>query len=370
MSPRTRALTRPFVLAAVFAAAIIGLGATPAQAAPMPPSLTDLTVINGDATSTISWTEGGRVTVRDVVVDWPDGTTQTFTPAAATLTLNNLINGEIIPFCVNLTHLSSTTTTVCDELAPGLPVVTDLVVTNGDGVADIAWSENDRSGAVTAREVSVDWLDGTTEVFTPSSAALHLRGLVNGEQTPFCVTISNAQTTSTAVCDVLAPHGAPAAPTLVTLTPGDGELVATFTVSANDGGHPLENVVASVASASVTSAESAPLASLSEQDGVYTMVLSALENGTAYRVTLSVSNEDGISPASATLVGKPVAAPAQPAEPAPAPAEAGDEEAAADDAVADQPQLADTGIDAPVWLSLVAAMFIAAGFVLRRRVRS
>lgn len=107
----------------------------------------------------------------------------------------------------------------------------------------------------------------------------------------------------------LCPAVAPNAPTLTTVTAGDGQLTVAFT-AGSDGGATITNYKYSTDGTNYTA--------LSPADASTPVTITGLTNGTSYSVTLKAVNSVGDSAASNSLSGTPVA-PAPSASPSPSP---------------------------------------------------
>ncbi len=108
----------------------------------------------------------------------------------------------------------------------------------------------------------------------------------------------------------LCPAQAPTAPTIASITPGDGQLTVAFTAPSSDGGDTVTNYEYSIDQVTYT-----PLAPESTSSP---FVISGLTNGTDYTVTLRAINSVGSSPSSTGVTATPVAPPPPPPPPPPA----------------------------------------------------
>jgi len=105
----------------------------------------------------------------------------------------------------------------------------------------------------------------------------------------------------------LCPAQAPPAPTITSITPGDGQLTVAFTAPSSDGGDTVTNYEYSIDQ--VTYIPLAPESTSSP------FVISGLTNGTEYTITLRAINSVGSSSSSTGVTATPVAPP--PVEPEP-----------------------------------------------------
>ena len=94
---------------------------------------------------------------------------------------------------------------------------------------------------------------------------------------------------------------APGAPTLGTITAGDGQLSVVFTAPASDGG-------ASITNYQVSTNNGSSYAALSPAQVTSPLIISGLSNGTEYTVLIKAVNSAGAGAASGSGSGTPVAA--------------------------------------------------------------
>jgi len=94
----------------------------------------------------------------------------------------------------------------------------------------------------------------------------------------------------------------PGAPTLVSATPGDGQVALTWTAPASDGGGPITGYTATASPGGATCATA----------GTTACTVTGLTNGTSYSFTVTATNAIGTGPASNALSATPATVPGAP----------------------------------------------------------
>jgi Fibronectin type III domain len=306
-------------------------------AAPAAP--TNVTAVPGITSATVTWTpsQSGLADVTSWTITPTTGTTAgtpvTVTPAqvtpgatAGTLSyvLSGLKAGASYTFDVFGTnaigagaHAASAAVTIL-----GLPAApASVTATAGDATVALTWTAvPDVTGhAVTGYQVTK--IDGPTSTPLPAASAtattLTVDGLTNGTAYTFTVAAVNdlgtgAAGTSTAVTPAVTPvapppppaaggGGAPApppavapgAPTLGTVTAGNGEVDVTWTAPASDGGSPVSGYVVTV----YDGTGSTMVTTVPTKDT--SAAITGLVNGTGYTVEVAAVNAVGTGSASA-----------------------------------------------------------------------
>jgi hypothetical protein len=151
---------------------------------------------------------------------------------------------------------------------------------------------------VSAPTVWTTFADGTS-----TATSTTVTGLTNGTAYIFRVTGVNSSGAGTvsASSSSVTPSGPPAAPTISTISPADGSLSVAFTPATSvapvlDYEYQLNGTGPWLSTGSTTSP----------------VVLSGLQNGTSYAVSLRAVNSVGTGPASTPVSGVPLAAPGAP----------------------------------------------------------
>jgi hypothetical protein len=189
--------------------------------------------------------------------------------------------------------------------APAAP--TTLVATPGSASASIAFTPGaDNGAAITNYEYSTN--NGSTWT-TPSpsvtTSPVAISGLTNGTTYQVklrAINTAGAGTESTAVG--VTPVAAPAAPTTLVATPGNGSASIAFTAGATNGAA-ITNYEYSTDNGSTWTT---PTPSVTTSP----IAISGLTNGTTYQVKLRAINTDGTGTESAAVGVTPAAAPDAP----------------------------------------------------------
>ncbi|WP_049790019.1 Ig-like domain-containing protein [Paenibacillus sp. JDR-2] len=127
------------------------------------------------------------------------------------------------------------------------------------------------------------------EVATVTASTYNVEDLVNGTTYYFVVKAGNAGGLGAKSNEASAtPAIAPAAPTNVTATAGDGQVTLTFTAPADDGGSPITRYEVTVVPGNVVVSGTSS-----------TIVVTGLSNGTSYTFTVKAINAAGVSVSSA-----------------------------------------------------------------------
>ena len=285
------------------------VGGEPSQPTP-PATPTNVTAQPGDGQATVTWTaptDGGSPITSYQVTAHHDGTDEpappvTGTPPTTTTTVHGLTNGTAYTFTVTATNTAGTgpasapSPPVTPATLPAAP--TDVSATAGDRQATVTWTAPADTGGspitgytVTAHHAGTD---GPTRAATATTATLD--GLSNGTAYTFTVTATNTAGTgpASAPSPPVTPAtrvGAPAAPTGVTATAGDGSATVSWTAPADTGGSPITGYTVTAHHAGTDGPTRAATATTATLDG--------LSNGTAYTFTVTASNAAGTGPASA-----------------------------------------------------------------------
>jgi adhesin/invasin len=184
---------------------------------------------------------------------------------------------------------------------PGAPAIG--VITPGDGQLSVAFTApaSDGGSPITNYEYSTD--DGASwTARTPSSTTspVVIAGLANGTTYPVrlrAVSASGSGTSSSSAPGT--PMTTPGAPSISSVTAGDGQLSVAFTAPASDGGSAITNYEYSVNGGTSWSTRS-PASTTSP------VVITGLVDGTSYSVALRAVNGVGAGAASSTSSGTPI----------------------------------------------------------------
>lgn len=279
----------------------------------LPGAPTDVTVTRGDQEVAVSWTDpaddGGEDLATATVTASPGGRTCTAAAPATSCTVTGLTNGTSYTFtvvaetAVGTGPASDASAAVVPAGVPTAPTITGI--DRGVGSLEVAFSAAATNGSALLRyEVALDggaW--ATTEPGLPPGVVT-LEGLT--DDTAYAVALRavndvGAGAASTAVTATTA--AVPGAPTGVTTTRGDEEVVVSWIAPSDVGGAPLLRSTATATPGGATCTATAPATSCT---------VTGLTNGTAYTFTVVAENAVGTGPSSdasspASPVGLPLA---------------------------------------------------------------
>lgn len=189
-------------------------------------------------------------------------------------------------------------------VAPDAPTIGAAIA--GDGSAEISFTAPANTGTAAITEYTVTCVAGgaPSRTATGSASPITISNLTNGTTYSCTVTATSSAGTSDASGSVaVTPATVPGAPTIGTVSPGDGSASVAFTPPASNGGAPITEYTAtctaSGASATGTGATSP-------------VTVSGLNNGTQYACSVIATNARGNSPASASANVTPASTPGAP----------------------------------------------------------
>ena len=178
---------------------------------------------------------------------------------------------------------SSTGTPAAAATAPAAP--TSLVVTPGNQELSIAFTGgSDGGAAITNYEYSFN--NSTWTAFSPAdtTSPVVITGLTNGTAYTVYLRAVNSVGPGTASASASGtPRTTPGAPTIGTITPGNGQLSVAFTAPASNGGSAITDYKWSVDGTSYTT----------RAGTASPIVITGLSNGTAYTVRIRAVNAAG-----------------------------------------------------------------------------
>ncbi|MFM9083120.1 MAG: beta strand repeat-containing protein, partial [Actinomycetota bacterium] len=248
----------------------------------------------GDGSININWyviDDGGRA-VTSVDYSLNDGDTWTNVPGDATpVVVTGLSNGTTYDVRIRVRNvIGISTVSARRQLTPASPPAAPTIgaIARGNGALTVNFSAGfDGGSAVTNWEYSTD---GGTTWTTPSPAVvaspLEITGLLNGTTYPVKVRGVNSQGSGTASASVSGtPATVAAAPTITSITSGDGSASAAFTLGAANGAA-ATNVEYSVDNGLSWTARN-PASTSSP------LLVPGLENGVPYQVRLRAVNAMG-----------------------------------------------------------------------------
>ncbi|MBK7134599.1 MAG: fibronectin type III domain-containing protein [Bacteroidales bacterium] len=247
----------------------------------------------GNAEATVAFTapasDGGSAITGYTATSNPGGLTGTGT--ASPITVSGLTNGTAYTFTVTATNgigtgpSSTASNSVTPSTVPGAPVIG--TATSGNAKATISFTAPDDGGTFITGYTVTSNPGGITG--TGGSSPIDVTGLANIAYT-FTVTATNANGTgaASAPSNSVTPTLIPGAPTIGTATAGDSYASVAFTPPVSDGGSAITMYKATANPGGLFGT------------GVVSPVnVTGLTNGTAYTFTVTATNINGTSPASA-----------------------------------------------------------------------
>jgi hypothetical protein len=197
---------------------------------------------------------------------------------------------------------------VTPATAPGEP--TDVVATAGPASAFVTWAPPASDGGSRITEYTVTSDPGGIDARSGGATSVTVNGLTVGERYRFRVTATNAVGTSPVSAQSnqvvpFAPPTAPAAPTGVVATAGNGSALVRWSAPLNDGGSPVTGFTVTSSPGGIQAATG----------GETSVTVTGLTNGVTYTFSVTATNVAGTGPASwpsnavtpATVPGAPTA---------------------------------------------------------------
>jgi hypothetical protein len=264
----------------------------------------------GNGQVALSWTapgdDGGAAITGYTVTPYIGATAQTpvvFNSTATTQTITGLTNGTAYTFKVKATNAagsgadSTASSAITPRTVPGAP--TGVTATAGNTVVDLSWTAPASNGGSGISAYTVTPYVGATAqtpvVFNSAATSQTITGLTNGTAYTFKVKATNAAGTGadSAASNAATPKALPGAPTGVTGTPGNAQVVLSWTAPASNGGSPITGYTVT------------PFIGATAQTPVVfnstatTQTITGLTNGTAYTFTVAATTTVGTGTSSA-----------------------------------------------------------------------
>ena len=276
---------------------------------PGAPSITSVATASGSAT--IAFTppasNGGLAITLYTATANPGGLTAS--GSTSPLTIAGLTNGVAYTFTVTATNAlgtgpASPSVGQTPRGAPDAPQITG-VSEAGSGAIAIAFAPPASDGGNPITSYTVTSNPGNL-VASGATSPIVVTGLTNGRSYTFTAVATNVAGSSpaSAASSAIAPTGPPGAPTIMSVTAGDGQAVVAFAAPASNGGSPITSyTVASSPGGLTATGDASPL------------TVTGLADGTCYYFTVTATNANGTSPASAqsSSCATPLGPPSAPA---------------------------------------------------------
>jgi hypothetical protein len=277
--------------------------ATP-RTASTAPLITSRTLGNGQVELGFVVESQGGDTVTDIEYSLDGGTWTSAATTASPLTITGLTNGT--EYGVRLRAVmtvtgagpSSSTVFATPRTTPGMP--SGLTAAIGDGQLTVSFTAGATGGApITNYEFTLD-SGATWTALSPADvlSPVTITGLTNGTATTVSLRAVNAAGASAGSTDTVTatPATYSAAPTITSVTPGDGQITLGFTAGA-DGGTSITNYQFQVNGGAWQSRS--PVSTTSP------LTVTGLTNGTPYSIRIRAVSSIGDAIASATVTTTP-----------------------------------------------------------------
>ena len=283
-----------------------------------------------NAQSSVSFTapasDGGSLISGYTVTAHPDGVSGTAqdrsaSGSASPIVVTGLTNGTLYDISVVATNGvgsgAAGTTTVTPATVPGTPSNVMASVDNAQSSVSFM-APADGGSLISGYTVTAhpDGVSGTAQDKSASGSAspIVVTGLTNGTLYDISVVATNGVGAGPAGTTTVTPATVPGAPTLTSVSPGDGQAQVSWTNATNDGGSTVIGYVVT-AHAQGTTGATGDVVAKPTAGSPYT--LTGLTNGTSYDVTVAETNARGTGAASAAMSVTPQA-PSQ-SQPSPPP---------------------------------------------------
>lgn len=280
---------------------------------PGTPTLSSVVPQNGSIVA--SWTapSNNGTEITGYTVSATDGTTTTTcTTTSLTCTVTGLTNG--VEYTVTMVATNSfgnspdsSSLSATPRTTPTSPTLETLTPSNGTLL--VTWSAPSSNGGADITSYTATASDGTTSKtcsWTTGDLECTISGLSNGTEYSVTVTATNAVGTSDpSGSGASVPRTTPDAPTMGTATPGDTQIVVTWSAPASNGGATIDHYTA-------TATDGTTSFTCEWTSGSLQCTITGLDNGTQYSVTVSAHNAAGDSASSSMAHATPRTVPGAP----------------------------------------------------------
>lgn len=266
----------------------------------LPGAPTGVSVTAGNSQLAVNWvapaSNGGAAITRYTATASPGGATCTWVGGPITCTVTGLTNGTAYTVTVTATNSAGTgaasnpSASTTPRTVPGAPI--SVSAAPGNGRATLTWVAPASSGGAAITDYTVTATPGGARCAWPSGPlTCVVTGLTNGTPYTFTVTATNNAGTGVESSPSVAttPRTVPGAPTGVSATAGNGQVVVNWVAPASTGG-------AMITSYTVTATPGG--ATCAWTGGQITCTVTGLTNGTAYTFTVIATNIAGSGVAS------------------------------------------------------------------------
>jgi trimeric autotransporter adhesin len=288
---------------------------TPTSGPTVPDAPTSIVATFGNASASVDFTapvsDGGSTITSYTATSTPGGLTGVLTQAGSgTITVNGLTNGTSYTFTVLATNgignslPSAVSNSVTPATTPDAPTIG--TATAGNTTASVAFTAPVSNGGSTITGYTVTSNPGNI-TSTGSASPILVTGLTNGTSYTFTVTATNTVGTSSVsnTSNSVTPASTPGAPTITSITPGNGQLSVAFTAPGSNGGSAITNYKYSINGGTLFTA-----CSPTQTSGP--IVITGLTNGIACNVQIKAVNVIGDGAATASTSATPATTPSAP----------------------------------------------------------
>ena len=280
---------------------------------PGAPTLSSVVPQNGSIVA--SWTapSNNGTEITGYTVSVTDGTTTTTcTTTSLTCTVTGLTNG--VEYTVTMVATNSfgnsddsSSLSATPRTTPTSPTLDTLTPSNGTLL--VTWSAPSSNGGADITTYTATASDGTTSKtcgWTTGDLECTITGLSNGTEYSVTVTATNAAGTSDpSGSGASVPRTTPDAPTIGTATPGDTQIVVTWSAPSSNGGATIDSYTATATDGTTSS-------TCEWTTGSLQCTITGLDNGTQYSVSVSAHNAAGDSASSTSVNATPRTVPGAP----------------------------------------------------------
>ena len=261
------------------------------------------TATAGNTTATVTWTapssNGGASITAYVVTPYIGGAAQTatrFNSTATTQTMTGLTNGTAYTFTVAAINSvgtgaqSAASNSVTPATVPGAPTIG--TATSGNASATLTWTAPaSNGGSAISGYVVTPYLGGiaqTAQTFNSTATTQSVTGLTNGSAYTFKVAAMNVMGTGaqSAASNSVTPMTVPGAPTMGTVTSGNGSVTINWTAPSSNGGAAITGYI-------VTPYIGGTAQIATSYGTATTETMTGLTNGTTYTFTVAAVNSVG-----------------------------------------------------------------------------
>ena len=298
--------------------------ATPAAAAGAPSSLR---ATPGNGQVALSWsapssTGGAAITgyrvewKRNTATTWPTTSANRATSTTTSHTFTGLTNGTAYNFRVSAinsagTGAMSNVASATPAAAAGAP--SSLRATPGNGQVALSWSAPSSTGGAAITGYRVEWKRNTATAWldvnsvTSTTTSLRLRGLTNGTAYDFRVSAINTAGTG-AVSNVVnatpaVAATAPGAPTSLTATAGNGQVILSWSAPSSNGGAVITGYKVEYKTSAANT-----WTTVTRSGTTPSQTVTGLTNGTTYNFRVSAINTAGTGTPTRAVNATPAAA--------------------------------------------------------------